>query len=248
MRRFLRAQFVLILVLTILAAAALAPFPGKERIPVLSQCRIRPGMDLAGGAELRYRVLFPEGFQGDPQGSTSLAAEVVRRRVDATLLEESKVSSHGKDGLVVQLPGADANGLEACKRRLEKMGELRLYASAPVDVQERYDRDRAVPAGYVVLRDRDQRTYLVEANPVIEGRHVVHAEPQLESADGAPRWATSFELDAEGARLFDEAAATLYNRRPPGRIVIVLDGRVQSAPLVRSSTFHGRGQIRGGTP
>jgi preprotein translocase subunit SecD len=231
MLRSLRVQFLIILVLTLLAGA------------VLSGYGIRPGMDLAGGAELRYQVLFPDSFKGDPHAATELAAEVVRRRVDATLLQDPKVNSHGKGGLVVQLPGADADGLEACKRRLSTMGDLRLYASAPARLQERYDRDKGVPEGYAVLRDRRQLAYLVEEKPVLEGRHIVHAEPRLEPGDGAPRWVTSFELDAEGARLFDEAAATLYNRRPPGRIVIVLDGEVRSAPVVRSSAFHGRGQI-----
>jgi len=229
--------------LTVLAGAVLAPFSGKERVPILSRCGIRPGMDLAGGAELRYQILYPEGFQGDRPSATSLATDVVRRRVDATLLQEPKVSSHGTDGLVVQLPGADADGLEACKLRLEKIGDLRLYAAAPADVRERSDRDKTVPEGYAVLRDRDELRYLVEATPVIDGRHIVHAEPRLEPANGAPRWVTAFELDAEGARLFDEAAAKLYNRQPPGRVVIVLDGKVHSAPVVRSSAFHGRGQI-----
>src|SRR5262245_38758375 len=119
MLRSLRAHFVIILMVTVVAAAFLSAY------------RIRPGMDLAGGAELRYQVLLPDDFKGDPHAATELAAEVVRRRVDATLLQAPKVSTHGKDGLLIQLPGADADGLETCKRRLGKLGDLRLYASAP---------------------------------------------------------------------------------------------------------------------
>ena len=58
-------------------------------------------------------------------------------------------------------------------------------------------------------------------------------------------WVTAFELDATGAKLFDEAAERLYNQRPPGLLAILLDGVLKSVPAVRSAAFHGRGQISG---
>jgi len=84
---------------------------------------------------------------------------------------------------------------------------------------------------------------LIRETPVIEGRHIVNAEPQQEAASGGIGWVTLFELDAEGARRLDEAAEQLYRRH--GRIVILLDGEVRSAPVVQSPAFHGRGQISG---
>jgi preprotein translocase subunit SecD len=84
---------------------------------------------------------------------------------------------------------------------------------------------------------------LIQETPVIEGRHIIHAEPQQEMTPRGARWVTLFELDAEGSRRFDEAAEQLY--RQQGRIVILLDGEVRSAPSVQSPAFHGRGQITG---
>jgi preprotein translocase subunit SecD len=86
---------------------------------------------------------------------------------------------------------------------------------------------------------------LVETPAVIEGRNIIAAEPHREAGLDGASWVTLFELDAEGARRFDEAAERLYGRSPRGRIAIVLDDVVRSAPVVNSPSFHGRGQISG---
>jgi preprotein translocase subunit SecD len=224
MTRLMRIQFIVVLLSTVLAGF------------VLCRYRLVPGIDLAGGAELRYKVLFEPGFKGDRQGVTKEASDVVRRRLESRLLQEPKINAVGDDEIIVQLPGVDADGLRDCKRLIGPMGELRLHAAAIQELQERYDGDKVVPAGHKVVGK-----LLLEASPVIEGRHIVNAAPER-----APRgWVTAFELDAEGAKRFDEAAERLHRRSPRGRIAIVLDGAVKSAPVVESPAFHGRGQIKG---
>lgn len=231
----LRIQFIAIVLVTLLAAAVVAPIPDKPAF--LSGFRISPGIDLAGGAQLRYSVLFEPGFPGDRRQALSESVDVLRRRIDPQQLKEPKVTSSGEDGILVQVPGIDADGLRDLKKRIETMGKLQLFAAADPEVQERFTRTGVVPAGYKVFEN-----LLVEGQPVIEGRHLVHAEPEM--GEGG-RWHTSFVLNAEGAKLFDEAAERLHRRSPRGRIVIVLDGKVQSAPSVESPAFHGRGRISG---
>lgn len=244
MLRELRIKFFAIVLLTAFAAYIVAPIPNKPKI--LSGPRINPGIDLAGGAELRYKVLFEPGFKGDRQQATHGVTDVLRRRVEGGRLSEPKINSHGDDEIIVQLAGVDADGLRDLKRRIGSVGKLQLFAAAPQDLQERYAKDRIVPEGHKVVKLRDGASLLVERNPVIEGRHVVNAEPQQQMTAGGIRWVTAFELDAEGAKLFDEAAERLYHQRPRGRIVILLDDEVRSAPVVESPAFHGRGQISGG--
>ena len=222
----LRIRFIAVVLLTALAIYVIVKPSG-----------INPGIDLAGGAQLRYTVLFEPGFPGDRPQALRESADVLRRRIDPQNLREPKVTTSGDDGILVQLPGIDGDGLRDLKKRIETMGKLELFAAAAPDLQERHARTGVVPAGFKVLEN-----YLMEARPVIDGRHIVHAEPQL--GEGG-RWGTSFELNGEGAKLFDEAAERLYRRSPRGRIVIVLDGKVQSAPSVESPAFHGRGQISG---
>lgn len=235
MTRLLRIQFVAILLLSLLAAYVLAPIPDK---PVLSHARIVPGIDLAGGAELRYKVLFEPGFKGDKAQATRETADILRRRLEGRQLLEPKVSPSGEDQIVIQLAGVDEDRLRDHKRLIAPLGKLELFATASGNLQDQYDRDRIVPSGYRVVENM-----LVEDPPVIEGRHIIGAEPQQEMAAGSVRWVTAFVLDREGARRFDEAAERLYLRDPRGRIAIVLDGKLRSAPVVDSPAFHGRGRI-----
>ncbi len=243
MTRTIRIQFLAVVLLTLLAVAVAAPIPGKSALPLLSGVGIKPGMDLAGGAELRYTMLFEPGFTGDRASITRLTADVLRRRLESRLLQEPRIVAHGVDEILIQLPGVDADGLQECKRLLQRSGQLRLHASAPLDVQERYEREGVLPDGYAVVKDRHGVPFVIEASPVIEGKHILDAEPRPDVASGAVRWATSFDLDVEGAKRFDDAAARLYQRQPRGRLVIILDGEVQSAPVIQAPAFHGRGQI-----
>jgi SecD/SecF fusion protein len=250
-----RIKFIIIVILSVIGAYIVAPIPNKPKIPLLSDAKINRGIDLAGGAELRYKVLFEPGFSGNKEAATRTATDVIRRRVEAKQLKEPKINSHGEDEIVIQLAGVDADTLRDYKRLIETAGKLELHAAAPRDLQERYNRDKVVPDGWMVVdntergRGGEYEAYgsqiLVRREPVIEGRHIEDAEARQELATGGARWVTSFTLNAEGAKMFDEAAERLYNQRPPGLIVIMLDGKVKSAPAVQSPSFRGHGQISG---
>src|SRR5204863_10208516 len=86
---------------------------------------------------------------------------------------------------------------------------------------------------------------LVHKDVFIDGSHIVSSEPKQELAPGGAQWVIAFELDAEGAKLFDEVAERLNNQRPPGLLAIALDGKVKSAPAVHSPSFRGKGRISG---
>jgi len=250
-----RVKFIAIVILTVITAYIVAPIPNKPKIPVLADAKINLGIDLAGGAELRYKVLFDSGFSGNKEAATKTATDVIRRRVEAKQLKEPKINSHGDNEIVIQLAGVDADGLRDYKRLIETSGKLELHAAAPKDLQERYNKDKIIPDEWMVVENADRARggdyeaygaqILVRKQPVIEGRHIINAEPHQEMVPGGARWVTSFELDAEGAKMFDDAAEKLYNQRPPGLIVIMLDGKVKSAPAVQSPSFRGRGQISG---
>jgi preprotein translocase subunit SecD len=239
MNRTLRVQFAVIVVLALLAAFVALPIPNKPGLPF----RIRPDIDLAGGAQLRYKVLFDPAFAGDRPKATQVATDVLRLRIGSTPLREPKITARGDDEIVLQLPGVDADGLREIKALIVTTGKLELYAVASRELQERFERDRVVPQGYKLLRDGARGPLLVEEPPVIEGRHIVGAEPQREAGPDGARWVTEFELDSEGARRFDEAAERLYRQQPRGRIAVVLDGVIRSAPVVNSPAFQGRGRI-----
>ncbi|HLY10810.1 MAG TPA: hypothetical protein VKW04_16020 [Planctomycetota bacterium] len=239
MNRPLRIQWIAIVILTLIAAYVALPIPNKPGLPF----NVHLGRDLAGGAELRYKLLFDPGFKGDRQKATREATDVLGRRIEANQLKEPKITSHGDDEIILQLPGVDADGLRDTKRLIERAGKLELFAAASQNLQDRYAVDAVIPDGYTPVKRRDGAVLLVRKHPVIEGRQVTNAEAHQDvDVVGAP-WVVRFELDAEGAKRFDDAAEQLYHESPRGRIAIVLDGELRSSPVVQSPAFHGRGQI-----
>ena len=79
--------------------------------------------------------------------------------------------------------------------------------------------------------------FILKKEPILTGAYLKDAYPSMDEY-GMP--AVSFELNSEGARIFKE-----YTSKHIGtRLAIVLDNKVQSAPVIRSS-IGGRGQITG---
>src|SRR5262252_493047 len=142
-----RVRFIGIVILTVITAYIVAPIPNKPRVPILADAKINLGIDLAGGAELRYKVLFPPGFSGSKEAAAKSATDVIRHRVEQKQLKEPKINSHGDDEIVIQLAGVDADGLRDYKRLIETTGKLELHAATPKDLQERFNRDKVVHEG-----------------------------------------------------------------------------------------------------
>src|SRR5436190_15588368 len=193
-----RVKFIIIVILSVIGAYIVAPIPNKPKIPLLSDAKINRGIDLAGGAELRYKVLFEPGFSGNKEAATRTATDVIRRRVEAKQLKEPKINSHGDDEIVIQLAGVDSDALRDYKKLIETSGKLSLHAAAPRDLQERFNKDRQVPDTYMVVENAERgrggeyeaygSQILVLKNPVIEGRHIEDAEARQEMVPGGARW------------------------------------------------------------
>jgi SecD/SecF fusion protein len=249
-----RFRFVVTLVLTALAALAVAPMDNK---PFFNDYRIRPGIDLEGGAELRYRFEYGDADRAKSKERTQEAADILRKRVEARQLKEPRINALGEDGVVVQLAGVDRQELEEYKKLLQVGGKLEFFETAPREIQERYNQTKEFDSNVwkVIENPERQRSpeyapwaekMLIKTQPIVTGRNIVRSEPQSELAPGAARnWYVTFELDSEGAKLFDEAAERLFAQRPPGMIAIVLDNKLNSAPSVRTNRFGGSGQITG---
>ena len=127
-----------------------------------------------------------------------------------------------------------------------------------MDYQERYNRDKQVPNGFKVLENPlgghhspGYEAYggqiLVKERPIIDGKSIIGSDVRqsLDVSRGV-QWLTTFELDTDGGKAFDEAARELFSYKPnPGMIAIVLDGVLKSFPTVQSASFSGHGQISG---
>jgi preprotein translocase subunit SecD len=87
---------------------------------------------------------------------------------------------------------------------------------------------------------------LVEKEAVVTNENIRSSEPTEVLEIGGSCWVATFELDEEGARRFDDAARRLYNQKPsPGLLALFVDGEMVMAPVIRSPSFGGHGQIAG---
>src|ERR671935_3340221 len=107
MSQDIRNKFIFTVILTAICAYMIAPIPNKPKVPFLSEAKMGLGIDLAGGAELRYRILYGPGATNKDR-TTALATDVIRRRIEAKhLVKEPKINSQGDDQIIVQIAGVD---------------------------------------------------------------------------------------------------------------------------------------------
>ena len=78
-----RTKFITIIIVLLAAAYIVAPM-AKKWPPFVQNAEIKLGIDLAGGAELTYRVLYPAGYKGSKEATTQEALAVLQRRIQAT--------------------------------------------------------------------------------------------------------------------------------------------------------------------
>jgi preprotein translocase subunit SecD len=158
------------------------------------------------------------------------ALKIIRNRIDQFGVAEPTIQKQGSSQIVVQLPG-----IQDPQRAKELIGrtaqlELRLVAEQPGPGVE------SVP-GKGDAGGRE--TYLVESRALLTGDSIVNASVRPGSA--MEGMAVDFQFDARGAKVFGDATSANVGRR----LAIVLDNRVESAPVIRDAITGGRGQITG---
>jgi len=195
---------------------------------------IHPAQD--GAAALTLRVRAEEGAAEATHDEERLrqAAAIVERAVRGWGVPGPRVSvMDAEAGLLrLELPGADTERLERFLGSGAEL-ELRLVERELRPGEERHQDGEPAPPGMEFACERASsdaaRTppcYLLHASPVIEGRDVRRATPDVDQF-GSPAVRVVFTPDA-GDRLRRFTAAHVGER-----LAIVLDGEVVSAPLIQ---------------
>jgi SecD/SecF fusion protein len=188
------------------------------------------GLDLQGGSHLLLQADLSEVPDQTQLRQDVMAAslEVVRRRLNETGLVEPLVARQGDDAILVQMPGvADPREVRELLGTTAKMtfhwvlmgGERVAEMTLPaVEGDQHYRLDKAV---------------------ALEGKHIRDAQLAFNPQTGAA--VVNFSLDSEGGREFARMTASNIGRP----LAIVLDGRVLTAPVIRSVIAGGSGEISG---
>lgn len=229
-KRWLGAILTLLLILFCLDSAT----PPEKRI--------RLGLDLRGGTSFLLQ-LVPQNGQEITADMLQQAVEVIRKRVDKFGVSEPVIAPQGSNRILVQIPGLDPAQIQTTKEQLQQVAKLE-FAEVHPDSDSliaQIDKGEAiVPPGYVIkelIQTRDDKSQterlLVRKQADLTGEHVTRAFATFDQQG----WGVSLNLDGEGAQTFLDVTTELAPHK--GRLAILLDGKIQSAPAIRNGPIAG---------
>ncbi len=162
--------------------------------------------------------------------------EVIRRRVDALGTTEPVIMRQGDHRVLVQIPGYEDSA----------RAKLIIGQTAQLDfklVDEKGDLDAAlagrIPAGDMIAYFADGRPILLKKRTELSGKDVAMARITIDSQSNQP--AVSLKFNNQGGRKFDR----LTKENVKKRFAILLEGVVQSAPVIQERISGGTAQITG---
>ena len=213
--------------------------------------KINQGLDIQGGLSV---VLTAKGDDGASVSAEDMekSRAIIESRVNALGASEAVVQVQGTNQILVQIPGL--SDTEEALDTIGKTGKLefaRLDSFSDEDVRSQIDQGQygtegtftdefgnSFPSGEVIHLEVEEGTY----TPLVTGENITNVSVGKHS-DTSTDYAVNINLDSEGASAFAEATAELASTN--GKIVIILDGEVQSAPAVQSEIPNGDVQITG---
>jgi SecD/SecF fusion protein len=215
------------------------------------QKKIALGLDIQGGTSFLIRLIQGQGDKQITKATLEQAVEVIRKRVDYFGGGEPVISPVGNDRILVQIPGLSTEKIKEARDQLSRVAKLEFRMVYP----DNGERLKAIDAGQDVIppeyRIETLKLHDTEADgkPAKEERLLVKKKADLggdrvtSSAAyyGNDGWTVQLKFDSEGAKRFGQ----LTEQNKGHRFAIVLDGVLQSAPVIRDAIYGGDAIITG---
>src|SRR5437764_4912101 len=212
------------------------------------QKKIALGLDIQGGTSFLIRLV--PGDKVDIKAMFDLDVEVIRKRVDYFGGGEPIISPVGSDRILVQIPGLDTAKIQEARDQLSRVAKLEFRLVYPDNGERLREIDQGkqvIPPEYRIETYKQQ--HQAEGEKPIEERLLVKKKADLAgdrvSGAGASYerdgWAVHLRFDSEGAKQFGNITAANVHHR----FAIVLDGVIQSAPVIQDAIYGGDAQITG---
>ncbi|MCV2868953.1 protein translocase subunit SecD [Defluviimonas sp. WL0002] len=160
--------------------------------------------------------------------------EIVRRRIDAAGTREPTIQRQGQDRILIEVPG-----IGSAAELKELIGTTAQLTFNQV-IRRTANQDEPAGIGNVNYPSAEEEGvyYILDELPVVTGEELVDARPDFDQ-NGRP--AVAFRFNTSGARKFGD-----YTAAHVGELfAIVLDGKVISAPQIRTHIGGGSGIITG---
>jgi SecD/SecF fusion protein len=224
------------------------------------QKKIALGLDIQGGTSFLIRL--KPGEKQINRAMLDQAVEVIRKRVDYFGASEPIISPVGNDRILVQIPGLDTAKIQEARDQLSRVAKLEFRLVYP----DNGERLRAIDAGKEVIPPEyrievykyasDGAAMKNEFGETIPGTQKPKEERLLvkKKADlggdrvsgsnayyGNEGWTVQLKFDSEGAKKFGQITEQYKGHR----FAIVLDGVIQSAPVIRDAIYGGDAVITG---
>jgi SecD/SecF fusion protein len=230
-----------VLMLMLVAFSVAIIYPPQKKIAL--------GLDIQGGTSFLIRL--KEGEKPITKAMLDQAVEVIRKRVDYFGGGEPVITPVGNDRILVQIPGLDPAKIQEARQQLSRVARLEFRLVYP----DNGDRLKAIDAGQEVIPPEYRiETYKPHAEenenkkPVDE-RLLVKKKPDLggdrvkesHAYYGNEGWTVQLRFDGDGAKQFGKITEQYKGHR----FAIVLDGVIQSAPVIRDAIYGGDAVITG---
>ena len=209
--------------------------------------KIALGLDIQGGTSFLIRLV--PGDKTINKGMLEQAVEVIRKRVDYFGASEPIISPVGNDRILVQIPGLDTAKIQEARDQLSRVAKLEFRLVYPDEGQ----RLKKIDAGQDVIPPEyriEAYKHAAEGNEKpIEERLLVKKKTDLggdrvsgsNAYYGNEGWTVQLKFDSEGAKKFGQITEQYKGHR----FAIVLDGLIQSAPVIRDAIYGGDAVITG---
>jgi SecD/SecF fusion protein len=229
----------LVLTVTAITFSVWLAYPPSKKIAL--------GLDIKGGTSFLIRLMG--GDKEINKGMLDQAVEVIRKRVDYFGAGEPIISPVGNDRILVQIPGLDTAKIQEARDQLSRVAKLEFRLVYP----DNGDRLKAIDAGKEVIppdyrievykpptegneKPREERL-LVKKKADLGGNRVSESHAYF----GNEGWTVQLKFDSEGAKQFGRITEQYKGHR----FAIVLDGVIQSAPVIRDAIYGGDAVITG---
>src|SRR6059036_1220331 len=210
------------------------------------QKKIALGLDIQGGTSFLIRLV--PGDKAITKGMLDQAVEVIRKRVDYFGGGEPIISPVGGDRILVQIPGLDTAKIQEARDQLSRVAKLEfrlVYPDNGERLREIDEGKQVIPPEYRIETHKHQgedgksveERLLVKKKADLSGDRVSGAGASYEKEG----WMVHLRFDPDGAKQFGNITAAHVHHR----FAIVLDGVIQSAPVIQDAIYGGDAQITG---
>jgi len=221
-----------------------APYKRIERTVEVYAAGLTLGLDLEGGAELRYYIQ-QHGDAAKSEATAKKVIEIIRRRIDAMGLKEPVIQPEGTDRLQIQLPGKDEQEIERIKNIIESTGHLEFRIVADDDTLLKQARAGDIPEGYrfYEMRNSPEQRLLISDKIALTGEYIISTDIQYSDRDR--QLEVTLDFNGQGRRLFSDVTSKNIGKQ----LAIILDdirdaegnitkqGTLYSAPAIRQAIF-----------